>query len=319
VRLSAPNLETLMAELKLQSGADELGFVDLQNPSVQEQYRQDMLFYQKWLEEGLAAQQPYLKSHLPLKEDPQQLFSDLGLIFVFLFNYYQEPVNPGISIYAYGRDYHRVIKGKIKTALKCLMEVAPESTHRTFVDSAPVAERTLARLANLGFIGKNRCLISPKKGSYFFIASVFTDLQMDYQGENATPLRNLFELCGNCTRCLDACPTQALDLQNGLDSNKCISYWTIESPESTPDSLKSLFNDKFFGCDICQEVCPWNRFKTDTPLADFLTHNPLVEWTSKHWREATPEQFDLLSRGSVLRRAGLEKIQEHATPGLRDT
>ncbi len=212
----------------------------------------------KWLQDGKQAEMKYMENHFEKRTDPRKLVEGAKSVISVLFNYYPEKQlheqnNYKISKYAYGTDYHFVLKKKLKDLIAFLNKEVLDLNARAFVDSAPVLDRAWAARSGLGWIGKNTCLITKEQGSYFFIGEIITDLELDYD-KKIVPNH-----CGGCTRCIDACPTNALEPYS-LDSNKCISNWTIEyKGEKIPEKFNGKFHDWIFGCDICQDVCPWNR------------------------------------------------------------
>lgn len=218
-------------------------------------------FYQSWLEEKRHADMDYLEKQFEDKKNPQRLGQNLSTALVFAAPYAPHPhpwsdsqkTNLKIASYAKGEDYHFWFQKKLNTLIEELKRLHPQEEFIAFTDSKPVLERDLARRAGLGWIGKNTCLIHPQHGSFFLIGEIYTSLK----GETKNEL--VHDFCGHCNRCMVACPTQALIEPRKLDANKCISYWTIESQDLPPTSLRSQFSSWFFGCDICQEVCPWNE------------------------------------------------------------
>jgi epoxyqueuosine reductase len=222
-------------------------------------------------------------------------------VIVFLKNYFPEKEihqtdNYVLSKYAYGKDYHFVIKDKLKTLIAELHEKAGDINARAFVDSAPVLERAWAAKAGLGWIGKNANFIHPKAGSFFFIAEIITDLELEYD----QPKDNDF--CGACRRCIDACPTQAIVGDRIIDARKCISYLTIELKDQIPEEFKGQFKDRIFGCDICQDVCPWTRFSKPHDESQFRPSFKLTEMKKKDWDELSEETFRIIFKNSAVKR-----------------
>ncbi|MBK9103527.1 MAG: tRNA epoxyqueuosine(34) reductase QueG [Saprospiraceae bacterium] len=207
-----------------------------------------------------------------------------------------------ISRYAYGEDYHKVVRRKLKALVSDLKKEIGDFNARVFVDSAPVMERDWAKRSGQGWIGKNTLLIHPKKGSYFFLAEIILDVELEYDH----PMR---DHCGTCTRCIDACPTDAISPEGYiLDGSKCISYLTIELKSQIPESFKGQMEDRIYGCDICQEVCPWNRFSTPHEEPAFEISEQLQEMKREDWLEITEEVFNELFSKSAVKRAGYEKL-----------
>ena len=201
-----------------------------------------------------------------------------------------------ISKYAYGKDYHKIIKKKLKQLFLFMKENIGDIEGRVFVDSAPVHERAWAKLSGLGWIGKNSLLINKKIGSYFFIAEIICDLDLKYDSP-------VLDMCGKCTRCIDACPTDAITESQVINAKKCISYLTIENKKSIPKELQKNMNGYIFGCDICQDVCPWNRFSKPHKEEKFLPNQEIKKYRKKDWVELTEETFNVIFKGSAVKRA----------------
>nr|BFD66704.1 tRNA epoxyqueuosine(34) reductase QueG [Bdellovibrio sp. HAGR004] len=218
-------------------------------------------FYKEWLQEGLHGDMTYLAEHAPIKENPQSKWPRAQSALVFAMSYFPHPEKKAefplkqarVSLYAQGMDYHFWFKDRMKQLCAKLQDQFPEEEFLAFTDSSPVLERDLAKRAGLGWVGKNTCLIHPKKGSLFFIGEIYTSLKLQ------TEIEPLPDFCGTCTRCLDICPTGALLEPRKMDARKCISYLTIESRQVPPEDLRESIGDWFFGCDLCQTVCPWNQ------------------------------------------------------------
>ena len=266
---------------------------------------------QDWLSKGYQGEMSYMANHFELRTDPAQLVPGTRSIICLSYNYHPEDdalstTAPKIARYAYGRDYHKVVKKKMKLLLAELQTQSPGVEGRAFVDSAPVMEREWAKRAGLGWVGKNTLIIHPKKGSYFFLAVLLVNVTLDYDAP-------LSDHCGTCTRCIDACPTDAIT-QEGyvLNASECISYATIElkSPD-LPPSISDNMEGWAFGCDICQEVCPWNKFSTPHDEPDFLPHPELPELTSEEWAGLTQEQFDKLFFGTPVKRTGYTGLKRN--------
>lgn len=265
---------------------------------------------EQWLQKGFHAGMKYMENHFELRIDPQKLVSNAKSVITLMENYYpaqqQEPGTPRISKYAYGKDYHEVIKEKLNHFLLLLKTEAGEVNGRGFVDSAPVLERTWAQRSGLGWVGKNGNLINKQTGSFFFIATLITDLSLHYDDPFAK------DFCGTCTKCIDACPTGAILPGNVIDSNRCISYYTIELKEMMiPESMKGRFDNWMFGCDTCQDVCPWNRFSKPHATKDFEPLPEILNLKTKDWEQLTEESFRKIFRNSPLKRARYEGIQRN--------
>ncbi len=213
---------------------------------------------------------------------------------------------PKISKYAYGKDYHYVIKEKLKELVEFIRSNIGDVNGRVFVDSAPVMDKAWAKKSGLGWIGKNSNLLNKQQGSFFFIAELIIDLDLEYDSPVA-------DHCGTCTRCIDACPTDAIVQPYVVDGSKCISYFTIELKENTPPEMKNKFQDWAFGCDICQDVCPWNRFSKPHNEPHFKPNTEMLNLTRKDWEEMTEEVFRKLFKDSPLKRAGFEKMKDNVS------
>ena len=242
--------------------------------------------------------------------DPGKLVEGARSVISVLLNYYPSEIQksedaPVISKYAYGTDYHFVIKDKLKSLLQFIQEEIAPCSGRPFVDSAPVLDRAWARRAGLGWIGKNSHLISPKHGSFFFIGELIIDLELAYDHPADT------DFCGSCTRCIDACPTKAIVAPHTIDARKCISYLTIENREEIPETFKGQLQDRMYGCDICQDVCPWNRNPTPHNVKAFQPKPELLAMNRVDWKELDREKFNLLFRKSAVKRAGFKGLRRN--------
>lgn len=263
---------------------------------------EDKIHLRDWLERGFHAGMNYMHKHADLRVDPGLLVENAKSVVVFLYNYFpSERMDDNspylISSYAYGHDYHDVIRKKLNTLILKLKALVPEISVRGFVDSAPVLERTWATRAGLGWIGKNSMLISKRNGSYFFISELITDLELEYD----QPMGGNY--CGDCSRCLDACPTAAITDIRVVDANKCISYLTIENKTEIPGHFAGKYEKWIFGCDICQQVCPWNRFTTPHNEPVFEPHPALFHLTKSEWETMDNEQFNTFFKKSPVKRA----------------
>ncbi len=275
--------------------------------------------YEEWISKGYHGTMEYLREHLPLKEHPGTLLPGVRSIIAVGLNYYQpfEHVvgEPKVARYAMGRDYHKVLRGKLRALEAQLLQEHPEAGFRPCVDSAPVFERDYARLAGLGWFGKNTMLINSHRGSWFFIGLLLTtiDFEPDVPADGG---------CGTCTRCIEACPTGAIVHEEGrwqVDARRCISYLTIEQKGPLPEGLRT---DWTFGCDVCQEVCPFNQPRESQPLRsavtkerDFLNRR---RWPNlAQLAQIEEREWDLLTQGSPVRRAGREGLRRNATHNLR--
>ena len=263
---------------------------------------------EKWLSNGFHGKMEYMENYFEKRLDPSKLVEGARSVISLLYNYFPakklpEDDNYKIAKYAYGEDYHFVIKRKLKEFLSRLRSRIGEIQGRIFVDSAPVLERQLAAKSGLGWIGKNTMLINKQHGSYFFIAELITDLELIGDG----PVR---DYCGNCTRCMDACPTGALSPYH-MDATKCISYLTIELKDQIPQEFTGKTDDWIFGCDICQDVCPWNRFAKPHVQPEFMPNEQLFNFSKQQWKEITEEVFQAVFRKSAVKRTGFGGLKRN--------
>ena len=262
---------------------------------------------ERWLKEGKHGKMAYMENHFDKRLDPRLLVPDAKSIISLLFNYYtpldQLDGAPKISKYAYGKDYHHVIKDKLKQLFQIINNKIGEVSGRVFVDSAPVMEKSWAVRSGLGWQGKNTNLISKKAGSFFFIAELIVDLELEYD----TPVT---DHCGSCTACIDACPTEALTPYN-IDASKCISYLTIELKDQIPTAFKNKMDDWAFGCDVCQDVCPWNRFSKQHNEPLFNPSSEVINYTQKNWEEITHETFNIIFKNSAIKRTGFKGFKRN--------
>lgn len=255
---------------------------------------------EKWLKEDRNGKMQYMENHFDKRLDPRLLVEGAKSVVSLLFNYHnpQKPQNSDdfrISQYAYGEDYHVVVKDKLYLLLQSIQATIGEVNGRAFVDSAPVLEKAWAVKSGLGWLGKNGNIIHKKAGSYFFLAELIIDLELAYD----TPAT---DHCGSCTACIDACPTQAIYQPHQVDGSKCISYLTIELKESIPTSFKNTYQNWIFGCDICMDVCPWNRFAKPNQEPRFQPHPELLSMKNQEWQEISEETFGKLFGKSAVKR-----------------
>jgi epoxyqueuosine reductase len=265
---------------------------------------------ESWLKNGNHGNMGYMENHFDKRLDPSKLVPGAKSVVSLLFNYYPEkdlaeehPENLKLAKYAYGEDYHFVIKDRLKTFMSILKEEIGEVEGRVFVDSAPVMERQWAEKGGLGWVGKNTLLINKEKGSFFFLAELILDLELEPDG----PIK---DYCGTCTRCIDACPTDAITPYQ-LDANKCISYLTIELKESIPTAFEGKMENWLFGCDICQDVCPWNRFSSSHKETSLLPKEGLLELFNKNWEDLTEEVFKSVFKKSAVKRTKIEGLKRN--------
>ena len=265
---------------------------------------------ESWLNKGFQGKMNYMENYFDLRTDPSKLVPGAKSVITLLLNYFpaqqQNPDVPQISKYAYGNDYHEVIKSKLKIFLQILKEHIGEINGRGFTDSAPVLERSWAVKSGLGWVGKNGNLITKNNGSFFFIATLITDLEL----EADNPF--IKDYCGTCTKCIDACPTDAILPDKVIDGSKCISYFTIELKDMLiPEEMKGKFENKMFGCDVCQDVCPWNRFSKPNTTVEFTPLNEVLNFSKNDWEELTEESFKIIFKKSPLKRSKFEGIKRN--------
>jgi epoxyqueuosine reductase len=264
---------------------------------------------ENWLNQGLHGKMQYMANYFDLRIDPSKLVPGAKSVITLLKNYYpQEPMSSGfkISKYAYGTDYHNIIKASLKNMMMAAQEKIGQFSGRGFVDSAPVLERAWALRSGLGWIGRNGNLITKQSGSFYFIATLITDLELDYDDPFAK------DYCGSCRRCIDACPTEAISEDKVISGNKCISYFTIElKDEIIPEEMKGKFQNWMFGCDVCQDVCPWNRFSKPHSEQGFAPFPEILNLSNKEWEELSEEMFKKIFKNSPLSRSKHKGIQRN--------
>jgi len=250
----------------------------------------------------------YMENHFDKRLDPTLLVDDSKSVISLLLNYYPEQTQVSdtykISKYAYGQDYHFVIKEKLKEFLFSIQENIGEVSGRAFVDSAPVLDKAWAAKSGLGWIGKNSNLLSKQVGSFFFIAELIVDLELEYDTA-------VTDHCGSCTKCIDACPTEAIVAPYVVDGSKCISYFTIELKENIPQEMRGKFDDWAFGCDVCQDVCPWNRFSKPHSEPLFNPNPELLSMTKKDWEEITEDTFRAVFKNSAVKRTKYDGLKRN--------
>ncbi|MFL0063009.1 tRNA epoxyqueuosine(34) reductase QueG [Tenacibaculum maritimum] len=255
---------------------------------------------EQWLANGFHGEMHYMENHFDKRLDPRLLVDGAKSVISLSYNYYppkaQKEDSYKISKYAYGEDYHQVIKTKLRELLSLIHDEIGEVSGRAFVDSAPVLERAWAKKTGLGWTGKNTLLIQKQQGSFFFLAELIIDLELAYDDPFVT------DHCGRCTRCIDACPTNAILPNSTIDGSKCISYVTIELKDQIPASFKDKMEGWMFGCDICQDVCPWNRFSKAHSEPLFSPKEHLLEMTKRDWEEVTEETFRKVFKKSPVKR-----------------
>ena len=293
----------------IKTTALSLGF-DYCGIAKAERLEEDERRLESWLNKGFNGKMSYMENYFDLRIDPTKLVPGAKSMITLLMNYFpsqqQNPEAPQLSKYAYGKDYHEVIKEKLKKFLQLIKENIGEIHGRGFTDSAPVLERSWAAKSGLGWVGKNGNLITKDNGSFFFIATLITDLELEADNPFVK------DYCGTCTKCIDACPTEAILPNKVINGSKCISYFTIELKDMLiPDEMKGKFENKMFGCDICQDVCPWNRFSKPTNEIGFTPLNEVLNFSKNDWEELTEESFKIIFKKSPLKRSKFEGIKRN--------
>ncbi|WP_159021890.1 tRNA epoxyqueuosine(34) reductase QueG [Formosa sp. L2A11] len=272
----------------LSCGISKAEFLEVEAPRLE-----------RYLNKNFHGEMQYLENHFDKRLDPTKLVEGSKSVVSLLLNYYPQDFQKGdtfkLSKYAYGADYHFVIKEKLKEFLYTIQTEIGDVQGRAFVDSAPVLDKAWAAKSGLGWIGKHSNLLTQQVGSFYFIAELIIDLELDYDGVTT-------DHCGTCTKCIDACPTAAITEPYVVDGSKCISYFTIELKDQLPESEKSKFEDWMFGCDICQDVCPWNRFSKPHNEPLFNPHPDLLEMTKNDWEEITEDTFKKVFQKSAVKR-----------------
>ncbi|WP_342450940.1 tRNA epoxyqueuosine(34) reductase QueG [Aridibaculum aurantiacum] len=289
--------------------AKDLGF-DICGIAKAQKLDNDAKRLEQWLNQGMHGSMQYMENHFDLRVDPTRLVPGAKSVITLLMNYYpsqqQAAGAPKVARYAFGKDYHEVIRAKLKVFLQNMKAQFGDVEGRGFVDSAPVLERSWATKSGLGWIGKNGNLINKQAGSFFFIATLITDLEVEPDDPFAK------DFCGSCTRCIDSCPTGAILPGKVVDGSKCISYYTIELKDLLiPEEQKGKFKDWMFGCDICQEVCPWNRFSKPNLIPEFTPIPEVLNLKKDEWEELTEEKFKEIFRHSPLKRSKYAGIRRN--------
>jgi len=264
---------------------------------------------EKWLQNKFHGKMQYMENHFDKRLDPRKLVPHAKSVISLQYNYFsnkdQIDNTYKISKYAFGEDYHHVIKAKLYELLNFIQDNIGEVNGRVFVDSAPILERAWAKKSGLGWIGKHSLLITKQKGSFHFLAELILDIELDYDPEFKT------DHCGECTKCIDACPTEAILPNNTIDGSKCISYFTIELKDELPNSMKGKFENWMFGCDICQDVCPWNRFSISHNEPKFWPQQELMNMTKKDWEEISEDVFKKIFKKSPIKRTKFSGLKRN--------
>lgn len=280
-------------------GVSKAGFLEHEAPLLE-----------RWLKDGAHGEMTYMENHFDKRLDPTKLVEGARSVISLSLNYYtdqvqQDPNAPKISRYAYGEDYHSVIKNKLKLLVQSIQENIGEVNGRAFVDSAPVLDKAWAKRSGLGWIGKNSNLINKKTGSFFFLAELITDLDLEY---DIAPTE---DHCGTCTRCIDACPTEAIVAPYVVDGSRCISYLTIELKNELPSEFKGKMDNWMFGCDVCQDVCPWNKFSVLHQEPAFKPNSELLAISTADWQEITEETFSRVFSKSAVKRTKFSGLKRN--------
>ena len=263
----------------------------------------------QWLSQKKQGEMAYMENHFDMRLDPRKLVEGAKSVISLSYNYFtsekqSDPNAPKISKYAYGEDYHFVVKNKLKSLLAIIQTEIGNVNARVFVDSAPIMEKAWAQQAGLGWIGKNANLINQQNGSFFFLAEIIIDIDLSYDAP-------VTDHCGTCTKCIDACPTEAIVAPYVVDGSKCISYFTIELKNEFPKEVKGKFDNWMFGCDICQDVCPWNKFAKPHQEKLFEPSTALLSMNKKEWEEITAETFQVLFKNSAVKRTKFEGLKRN--------
>ncbi|MBT4113121.1 MAG: tRNA epoxyqueuosine(34) reductase QueG [Flavobacteriaceae bacterium] len=260
---------------------------------------------EKWLKNNMHGEMKYMENYFEKRLDPSKLVDDAKSVISLSYNYYPKDLQnkeaPKVSKYAYGIDYHYVIKEKLIFFLSFIKDKIGDVNGRAFVDSAPILEKAWASKSGIAWVGKNSNLITKQVGSFYFLAELIIDLELDYDGIES-------DHCGECTACIDSCPTQAIVEPYVVDGSKCISYFTIELKENIPNEFKAKFEDWVFGCDICQDVCPWNKFSKPHKEPLFQSTPELMKMSREEWNEITEETFNKIFKNSAVKRTGYKGL-----------
>ena len=299
------NIDSLTIDIKTKAktlgfmscGISKAGFLEEEAPKLE-----------NWLNKNMNGEMSYMERNFDMRLDPTKIVEGAKSVISLTYNYYTEKTckdaNFKISKYAYGNDYHFVIKNKLKDLFEYIKEKTGDIIGRVFVDSAPILERAWAEKSGLGWIGKNTNLISKKNGSFFFLCEIILDLELEYDHIET-------DHCGSCTACIDACPTNAIVEPYVVDGSKCISYYTIELKNNIPDYAKNTYDEWIFGCDICQDICPWNRFSKPHQEPLFNPNDEFLSISKNDWIEMTKETFNKVFKNSAIKRAGFDGIKRN--------
>jgi epoxyqueuosine reductase len=281
----------------LACGIARAGFLEQEAPRLEQ-----------WLRQGRNGAMGYMANHFDLRLDPRKLVPGARTVISLAYNYYseqkqQDPEAPKVSMYAHGRDYHKVVKKRLKPLMEFIVERFGDVAMRSFVDSAPVLEKAWAQRSGIGWVGKHTNVIRQGAGSFFFLCEIILDLELE-------PDAPATDHCGTCRRCIDACPTDSIT-PYGVDGSRCISYLTIELKDAIPEEFSGKLENWAFGCDICQQVCPWNRFSTTHTEPDFTAKPELLELSADEWQGMTEVVFDRIFEGSAVKRTKFQGLQRN--------
>ena len=284
---------------RIKAKAEALGFISC-GIAKAEFLEEEAPRLEQWLTNNYQGEMSYMANYFDMRLDPRLLVEGAKSVISLAYNYYQEldrnPDSYKVAMYAQGEDYHFVVKEKVRELLDFIQEEIGEVEGRAFTDSAPILEHAWAKKAGIGWVGKNSLTLSKQKGSFFFLAELILDLDLAYDNVIET------DHCGKCTRCIDACPTEAILPNRVVNGSKCISYFTIELKDQIPNEMKGKFEDWIFGCDVCQEVCPWNRFSLPTKQERFIGNEKINQFSKQEWHEITEDVFREVFKKSPVKR-----------------
>ena len=284
---------------RIKSKAEALGFISC-GIAKAEFLEEEAPRLESWLNNNYHGEMSYMANHFDMRLDPRLLVEGAKSVISLAYNYYQDlnrnPDSYKVAMYAQGEDYHFVVKEKVRELLDFIQDEIGEVEGRAFTDSAPIMEHAWAKKAGIGWVGKNSLTLSKQKGSFFFLAELILDLDLAFDQPMQT------DHCGKCTRCIDACPTQAILPNRVVNGSQCISYFTIELKDQIPTEMKGKFDDWIFGCDVCQEVCPWNRFSLPTKQERFIGYEKINQFSKKEWEEITEDVFREIFKKSPVKR-----------------
>jgi len=300
-------LNSVPASEKIKLWSQELGFLSC-GITKAEFLEKEATHLEEWLSRGYHGTMKWMENHFDKRVDPSKLVPGAKSVISLLFNYFpreeQEEGTPKFSKYAYGDDYHHVVKSRMRMLTERMQQEFGDFSFRYFVDSAPVLERPLAAKAGLGWIGKHSLLLSKQRGSFFFIGNIICDLELSSDGP-------VTDHCGSCTACIEACPTDAIVANQVIDARKCISYLTIELREEIPEEFKPNMEGWAYGCDICQDVCPWNRFSTNHSTPEFNLKDEVAKFSLEDWLQVDESGFKRIFKKSAVRRAGFDGFRRN--------